>query len=231
MSVTAAVHAKLLALRSSSLAKVTTGHVVNLASNDVQRLSEAFLYWTGLILGPAETIAALFLLTIVLGFAPAVSGLSCVLLLIPLEWLISKRRAKLRLNAAKLTDKRINLMSEIIAGNLAVKMLGWEDPLLEKVNGIRKEEHKMLKRLNYISGSTLVLYGCLQTIMVCVTFVVVRPINSATRTTELCLERSVGLLVHDSTLLMHYLLSAYSICHAPKCVLSLQLQCTLSVNY
>lgn len=197
MSLTAALHSKLLHLSSSSLAKITTGHVVNLASNDVQRLSEAFLFWIGLILGPAETIGVLILLTFVLGFAPAGSGLSCVLILVPLEWLISKCRAKLRTKAAKLTDKRINLMSEIIVGNLAVKMLGWEDPLLEKVNSVRNEEHKMLKRLNYISASTLVFHGCLQTIMVCVTFVVVRPVHSATRTTKLCLECSVGLLVHN----------------------------------
>lgn len=173
MSVTAAIHAKLLQLSSSSLAKITTGHVVNLASNDAQRLCEAFWYWPGIVLGPIETIAVLLLLASVLGFAPAVSGLSCVLVLVPLEWLLSKRRAKLRVNAAKLTDKRINFMSELITGNLAVKMLGWEDPLLEKVNGIRNEEHRILQQINYINASTLAFFGCIQTVTVCVTFIVV----------------------------------------------------------
>lgn len=174
MTATAAIHAKLLRLSSSSLAKITTGHVVNLASNDSHRLCEAFWYWPGIVLGPAETIGVLVLLTLVLGFAPAASGLSCVLLLVPLEWFISKHRANLRINALRLTDKRINFMSELVSGNLAVKLLGWEDPLLENVNNIRNEEHKMLKKMNYINGSIIAMYGCLQIIMICVTFVVVR---------------------------------------------------------
>eukprot|EP00210_Caulerpa_lentillifera_P001049 g1012.t1 len=174
MSMVAAVHAKLLTLNTSSVAKITTGHVVNLASNDAHRLSEAFPYWTFLVAGPLETTLILILLSFVLGFLPAIAGLSCVLILIPLQSMLSKRIAKLRRKTARITDRRINFLSEIISGSLAVKMLGWEDPLLKEVDGIRKQEHWFLKNINHIKGNSLAMTGYIQTIMACVTFIVYR---------------------------------------------------------
>lgn len=174
MSMVGAVHAKLLRLNSSSVSKITTGHVVNLASNDVQRLNEASLYWQFSIIGPLETILILIMISFVLGFLPAISGISCALILIPLQSMLSKQIGRYRTRVSKITDRRINFMSEIISGSLAVKMLGWEDPLLEEVNNIRGEEHKVLKKMNYIRANALAMSGHIQTIMACVTFVVVR---------------------------------------------------------
>eukprot|EP00210_Caulerpa_lentillifera_P008933 g8524.t1 len=174
MSMAAAVHAKLLKLNSSSVAKITTGYVVNLASNDVQRFFLPSLLWPYIIVGPAETILILIMLSYVLGLIPAISGLSCVLLLVPFQSLLSKQIGKFRSKVSKVTDKRINFMSELISGNLAVKMLGWEDPLLEKINDIRKTEHDLLKRMSYIKANTFALNGHIQTVMACLTFVVYR---------------------------------------------------------
>eukprot|EP00210_Caulerpa_lentillifera_P008112 g7746.t1 len=174
MSMTAAIHAKLVTLNSSSVSKITTGNVVNLASNDVQRFFDASVFWPYLIIAPIETILVLIMLSFVLGFLPAISGLSCVLLLVPLQTLLSKQIGNFRRKASGVTDKRINFMSELISGNLAVKMLGWEDPLVEKVNGIRNEEHKLLKKMSYIKASTMATAGLILTVMACVTFVVYR---------------------------------------------------------
>eukprot|EP00210_Caulerpa_lentillifera_P007448 g7118.t1 len=174
MSMIAAVHAKLLTLNTSSVAKVTIGHVVNLSSNDAERFSEASIFWPFLLLGPLETIMILILLSFVLGFLPAAAGLSFTLVLIPLQSMLSQQIAKLRRKTTKITDRRINFMSEMISGSLAVKMLGWEDPLLEEVDGIRKQEHRMLKKMNYIKANSLSITGHIQTIMACATFVVYR---------------------------------------------------------
>lgn len=176
LSVLAAIHSKLLKLSSSSVAKITTGHVVNLASNDIQRLNEASLYWQFIILGPLETLFVLIMLSFVLGFLPAVSGIGCTLVLIPLQSLLSKQIGKYREKITRVTDTRINFMSEMITGNLAVKMLGWEDPLLEEVNSIRSKEHHLLKKMNYIKANALAMSGHIQTVMACVTFVVVRSV-------------------------------------------------------
>lgn len=177
MSMVGAVHAKLLRLNSSSVAKITTGHVVNLASNDVQRLNEASLYWHFSVIGPLETILILIMVSLVLGVLPAISGISCALILIPLQSVLSRQIGRYRTRVSKITDRRINFMSELISGSLAVKMLGWEDPLLEEVNGIRSQEHKLLKKMNYIRANALAMSGYIQTIMACVTFVVVRSIS------------------------------------------------------
>ncbi len=41
----AAVHAKALRLNASSIAHASTGHVVNLVSNDVRRFDDAMQNW------------------------------------------------------------------------------------------------------------------------------------------------------------------------------------------
>lgn len=203
MSMIGAVHAKLIRLNSSSVTKITTGHVVNLASNDVQRLNEASYFWQFAIFGPLETILILILVSLVLGFLPAVSGISCALILVPLQSMLSKQIGRYRRRVSKITDKRINFMSELISGSLAVKMLGWEDPLLEEVNSIRNQEHKLLKKMNYIKANALAMSGHIQTIMACVTFVVVRSINLIRSVDLPC---SIDSLVRSSKLQMFCLL-------------------------
>eukprot|EP00210_Caulerpa_lentillifera_P008106 g7740.t1 len=174
MSMMAAIHEKLLKLNSSAVAKISTGHVVNLASNDVNRFEDACVFWFYLIFAPIETILVLICVTSVLGFLPAISGLGCIIILGPLQGLLSKYIAKYRVKTARVTDKRISFISEFISGILAVKMLGWEDPLLKEVKNIRNKEHNLLKKMNYIVANTFALSGYIQTIMVCATFIVYR---------------------------------------------------------
>lgn len=213
MSMTAAIHDKLLKLNASSVAKISTGFVVNLASNDVERFEDACEFWMYLIFAPVETVLVLVCVSLVLGFLPAISGLGCILILGPLQGLLSKYIAKYRVKASQVTDKRINLMGELISGILAVKMLGWEDPLLKNVTSLRRKEHNFLKRMNYTVANIFALSGYVQTIMVCVTFVVVRSLFSRVRVAMCCLVYSIDSLEASSTFQMCFLPSACSIYH------------------
>lgn len=49
--VVAAIHGKVLRLNSASIAHVSSGHVVNLASNDVRRFDDAMPFWVFLWAG------------------------------------------------------------------------------------------------------------------------------------------------------------------------------------
>ena len=73
----------------------------------------------------------------------------------------------------RVTDKRINLISELISGSLAVKMLRWEDPSLASVGAIRKKERRLLAIKNTFKGVNMSLPFVTQGIVACVTFVTV----------------------------------------------------------
>ena len=74
-----------------------------------------------------------------------------------------------------MTDKRINLTGEIVSGSLAVKMLGWEDPLIADVCAIRQSEHRLLLAKGYIKALNLALPGLTRAFVVCVMFITVKP--------------------------------------------------------
>ena len=58
--VVAAVHGKVLRLNSASIAHVSSGHVVNLVSNDVRRFDDAMPLWVFLWAGEQRWFGNLF---------------------------------------------------------------------------------------------------------------------------------------------------------------------------
>eukprot|EP00210_Caulerpa_lentillifera_P000997 g960.t1 len=174
MTMMALVHHKLFKLNSSTVSKITTGHVVNLVSNDVQRFDHATTYWLYILYGPIETLAAFLMVSHVLGIFPTISGFSCIFILIPLQSILSKRVAQYRKNIAEVSDKRISFLSELISGSLTVKMLSLEEPMSERVNSIRDQEHNLFTKMSYILGSFNAFYGYVQALMVTITFIVYR---------------------------------------------------------
>lgn len=63
----------------------STGQTVNLVSNDVQRFDMAGIFYAYLYLGPIDLIVVLILVADEVGWIPAVSGLSTLILLIPIQ--------------------------------------------------------------------------------------------------------------------------------------------------
>ena len=168
-----------------------TGHVVNLMSNDLKRSEYAIAVSSNLIIGPFETIFVLVAVSLYLGFTPAVVGTSCYLLIIPvqvrgpdltsrccqsaLQSFLSKYIRKCRQKTAVVTDRRISLTGELITGNLAIKMLGWEDPLREGVEDIRQKEQRWLLYKSCMKALHAMSPGVTRALVVCATFITVRP--------------------------------------------------------
>lgn len=51
---------------------------------------------------------------------------------------IAKKSARLRMETAKRTDRRVKIMNEILAGIQVIKMYAWEKSFASMVDGIRK---------------------------------------------------------------------------------------------
>ena len=124
-------------MSQSKLAQITSGHVVNLVSNDIQRLDLATQNLFASLRSPFDLIILGGILWVLIGWQ-AVTGLTFALILIPYEAEMTGWVAKLRMRAARVNDKRLVVMNEIIAGIRAIKMYAWEWPYREAVGQIRR---------------------------------------------------------------------------------------------
>ena len=73
---------------------------------------------------------------------------AAVLLLsaVPLQSWMGRQFAKLRVETAIKTDRRIRLMNEIINGMKVIKMYTWEKPFARLVHEARKEEIRVIRK-------------------------------------------------------------------------------------
>ena len=107
-------------------------------SNDVQRIEQAPVPFTSLLFKtPLELIAVVCLLLYLIGWQPLM-GVLFILMLIPVCMIISYFCAKLRKRTAKVTDRRISQMSEVVCGIRALKAHAWEENYKEKVQEVRR---------------------------------------------------------------------------------------------
>ena len=124
-------------MSQSKLAKITSGHVINLVSNDIQRLDLATQNLFASLRSPFDLVVLGILLWTLIGWQ-AVTGLAFALILIPYEAEMTGWVAKLRMQAARVTDNRLAVMNEIVSGIRAVKMYAWEWPYRDAVRLIRR---------------------------------------------------------------------------------------------
>jgi ATP-binding cassette subfamily C (CFTR/MRP) protein 4 len=170
--VVAAIHQKVLRLNSASVVHANTGHIVNLASNDVRRFDDAVPFWLFIWAAPLETAAVLLMVSLELGFVPAICGVGACLSVMPLQSLLVRTVAGLRRNTARKTDARVRLTGEVIQGALAMKMLGWEDPFTAAICKIRSQEVKYAGRMAQIKGLNLALQFAMTPVATFTTFAV-----------------------------------------------------------
>ncbi|KAL5477508.1 hypothetical protein EMCRGX_G024318 [Ephydatia muelleri] len=166
---TGAIYQKTLHLSHATLAHITTGHVINLASNDVQRFEPVFSYahtvWmSGIMvsvvtwLGYREIGPSIFVI------------MTCVLLLTPLQVGVARVYTKLRFKSALLTDKRVKVMNEVISGMRVIKMYAWEHAFKGVVTRLRKQEVAIILRAALIKAFNLGLYNIAIEVMLFLAF-------------------------------------------------------------
>lgn len=109
MQAIAAVQEKLLRLNSATFNHVSTGHIVNLVSNDVRRFDEFGPFWVFGWAGPLEALAVLVMIAMEMGWWPAIAGVSTLLLVIPVQVKLAGRIANLRTRSAGRTDERVRI--------------------------------------------------------------------------------------------------------------------------
>lgn len=162
------VYRKALRLSQAALSKTAVGQMVNLLSNDVNRFDQSVLFVPYLVAGPLQTAIVTWVLWQHLGIS-CLAGISFVLLYIPFQGCLGRAFSKLRAKTAALTDERIRLVNEFVAGMRVIKMYSWETPFANLVDNMRRREVRKIQQTSvlravnmgmFFMSSKLVLFLC-----------------------------------------------------------------------
>ncbi|XP_057321988.1 ATP-binding cassette sub-family C member 4-like isoform X2 [Microplitis mediator] len=110
------IYRKSLRLSKLSLDSTADGQIINLLSNDVNRFDLLPMFFNYLWIMPIQIIIVGCIMWQSIGIYTLVGFVTMLLLSIPMQGYASLISGKLRKLTAKLTDRRIQLISEIIAG-------------------------------------------------------------------------------------------------------------------
>jgi ATP-binding cassette subfamily C (CFTR/MRP) protein 4 len=141
ISCIAAIYSKSLRLSSTHQeTSASTGKIMNLASNDVERFLLASLFVSYLFWSPIQAIAILIVGWLSLGPAFAAGFALLAFGFVPLQFYLGRRFAYFRSKIASITDRRVTFVSQAVNGARVMKMSGYEWRFLDRIQEIRKEE-------------------------------------------------------------------------------------------
>ncbi|KAM9674934.1 ATP-binding cassette sub-family C member 4-like isoform 2-T3 [Dama dama] len=164
------IYRKALRLSSSAMGKTTTGQIVNLLSNDVNRFDQVATFLHYLWVGPLQAIAVTALLWMEIGMS-CLAGMAVLIILLLLQSCIGKLFSSLRRKTAALTDDRIRTVSEMITGIRTIKMNVWEKSFIDLITSLRRKEISKILRSSYLRGMNLASFFAVSKIMIFVTFI------------------------------------------------------------
>ena len=119
------------------MVNVSTGRVIDLISNDVQRMGEAAFWFFPLAYVWLDIFLASFILAIFIGWQ-AVMGMIFLCVLVPYYAELSSMNALMRQRTAAETDQRLSLITEVVSGIRAIKASAWENCCREKIRSKRR---------------------------------------------------------------------------------------------
>jgi ABC-type bacteriocin/lantibiotic exporter with double-glycine peptidase domain len=128
-------------VRLSETARRTTnvGEITNLMSSDARRLQDTTTFLQTLWSAPLQIIISLVLLYRLLGPA-SLTGLACMILMIPLNLLVTRWEATYQTELMEIKDVRVNSTNESLNWMRLLKFFAWEVPFREKIEAIRAQE-------------------------------------------------------------------------------------------
>lgn len=151
------VYKKILTMNRRTLNDVITGQTINMVSNDANHLKNAGWSMLFLVFSPFEILTSGVLLWYLVGWQ-ALIGAGFYLVVIMYISLMSRIAGHFHEKAVSITDKRLEIMNEIIAGIRAVKMNAWEWNFNDIITGIRKNEISCISWRGAIISSFDALY-------------------------------------------------------------------------
>ena len=152
------IYRKAILLSPAARQKSSTGQIITMFSNDTKQLQLFLFFMNNALVAPFQIIVALALIYQQVGVVMFI-GFGFMIILIPLNGFIFVALNMIRRKKVKVTDARVKLTNEVLAGIRVIKYYAWELPFTEKIAVIRNMELQLLKQMAYIVavGFTLIL--------------------------------------------------------------------------
>ncbi|XP_054992088.1 LOW QUALITY PROTEIN: ATP-binding cassette sub-family C member 6 [Sorex araneus] len=151
------VYRKLLALSSGSQKASPVGAVVNLVSVDAQRVADCVLYLNGPWIMVIWLLICFAYLWQLLG-PSALTAMGVFLGLMPLNFLITRKKNQYQKEQMSEKDARARLTSAMLRSMRMVKCHGWEGTFLERVLPVRARELAALRASGLLFSVSLVSF-------------------------------------------------------------------------
>ncbi|KAG0297659.1 hypothetical protein BGZ98_000528 [Dissophora globulifera] len=168
------VRAGLMALIYRKALKLSSAHggignIINLISNDCNRVAESFVNFHFLWSSALEILVVIALAFVELRIA-AIPALIILILLFPIQYMLSLYTARINAMATNSTTARIHIMSELLTAIKLIKFYAWESYFRDRVTRVRAKEMSELRRGMYlkISSFALVFAAPVLTTLACI---------------------------------------------------------------
>ena len=169
----ALIFRKSLRLRLDALAAVSSGGLISLASNDLERTTKLCQMGAYLVVGPIEASVVLWLLWRLVGVG-ALAGYATMAALVLWQGHFSRRFGALREVTARLGDARCKAIGQVVVGARVLKAFGWEAPFLAAVRGVRAEEMRAVRAASLLRAVNEGCYAMAPAVMGAATFLTAR---------------------------------------------------------
>ncbi|XP_037896202.1 multidrug resistance-associated protein 4 [Glossina fuscipes] len=146
------IYRKTIAMSMRSAGQTPAGYLINLLSNDVNRLDYGFIFVHWIWIMPIQAVLICYLISTRIGLAAVVGVVGLLLKTIPVQTGLSKLASKLRMKIAERTDARVGIMNELVQGIQVIKMYAWEKPFQTVVKEARRREIKQIRYASYLRG-------------------------------------------------------------------------------
>lgn len=159
---------------------------MNVCANDGQRLFDAITFAPLVLVGPFVLVGGLIYLLKVIGW-PSLSGILIFFIFDVVQAILGITMVKFRNRAINKTEKRMNLMGEIIRSIRTIKMNSWEDIFIKKVTDMRKNEKNCLKVAGYAQSLAIATGTIVPVVATIVTVLVVVATGSDLKASDVSL--------------------------------------------
>ncbi|KAG0021359.1 Multidrug resistance-associated protein 4 [Entomortierella chlamydospora] len=145
------------------------GNIINLISNDCNRVAESFVNFHFLWSSALEILVVIALAFVELKIA-AIPALIILILLFPVQYLLSFYTARANAMATNSTTARIHIMSELLTAIKLIKFYAWESYFRDRVTRVRAKEMDEIRRGMYlkITSFAVVFSAPVLTTLACV---------------------------------------------------------------
>ncbi|KAI1703205.1 ABC transporter transmembrane region domain-containing protein [Ditylenchus destructor] len=146
-----AIFNKMLRLSAAAKSRYSAGEVLNIVTTDVQRVRIFWFQLRDFIYCPLMIAAALVGLFFVLGIN-TIYGIIVLLIILPINFYLSKRTAEYEELQMKYKDARLKLVNDILSGIKVLKLYAWEISMQKMVDDLREKELKALRIIFILDG-------------------------------------------------------------------------------